>query len=375
MKIAILTYPIHSNFGFLMQAYALQTYLRKLGHEPFTFYITPSQKTCINKLKQTIKDIVYTVKGIEGYRCFRYWPTKEQQEYMDKKTWHFVKNNIQLTTPIKKLSDLYSFDVNDYDAYIVGSDQVWRYAYIDNITNFFFDFLPDEKPRMSYAASFGIGTLDYNAKDKELCKHLLKKFDVVTVREYDGVNICQKEFGVDAVKVLDPVFLLDKKHYSNLSALSEDKYNEKFLFTYILDPNTAKLSFVKKVASEKNLKVVNLLPEKFYLKGPTEIEKMVYPSVYDILKAINDSEYVITDSFHGTAFSILLNKQFTIFSNKLRGNSRLSSILKTFGLENRILSENHNYDDIIDFDNVNRIISEQRTFSYNILDNFLSDIE
>lgn len=375
MKVAILTYPIHSNFGFLMQAYALQTFIKKLGHEPFTFYITPSKKKMINKIKQTVKDILYTMRGAEGYRAFRYWATKEQQEFMDSKTWDFVRNNIHLTSKIEDLSALYKFDINEYDAFIVGSDQVWRYAFLNRITTFYFDFLPDTKRRMSYAASFGISYLDYTKKDKATCKKLLEKFDILTVRESDGVKICTNDFGIDAIKVLDPVFLLDKNEYSGLAALGDFPIKGEFLFTYILDPNAEKNAFVLKIANERRLKIVNLLPEKFHLKGPSHIDTLVYPSVYDFLGAFKEADYVVTDSFHGTAFSIIFNKQFTVYSNKIRGNSRLISILQTFGIENRIFSDQHHYSDVINYKRINHIISEQRSISSSILKEFLDEVD
>ena len=106
MKIAILTYPLHSNFGFLMQAYALQTFLRKLGHDPYTINIVPQKTPFKNKIKQTIKDIINTLKGVPGCRCFRYWPSEEQQSYMDKNTWDFLNRNLKLTYRLDEFKDL-----------------------------------------------------------------------------------------------------------------------------------------------------------------------------------------------------------------------------------------------------------------------------
>lgn len=374
MKIAILTYPVHSNFGFLMQAYALQKFLIYMGHEPYTFNIEPTRPRLLNRIKQTIKDIIYTAKGVEGYCAFRYWPTTEQQYYMDTNTWKFVKENIQLTDVVKKITDLYHTDVSKYDAFIVGSDQVWRYAYLDNITSYFFDFIPNDKPRMSYAASFGISHLDYKQRDKEACKQLIRKFDVVTVREYEGVDICRNEFGVEATKVIDPTFLLSKDDYSALAAKGNlPKTDNPFLFAYILDWNGEKRSIIEKLAYERGLEIINLLPQKFHLVGPSKIEELVYPSVYDILRAFRDADYVVTDSFHGTAFSIILNKQFSIFLNKNRGNSRLTSILQTFGLEDRVISGCNVHLPFCQYDNINLIINEQRTKSVDILNNFFNE--
>ena len=114
MKIAILTYPLHSNFGFLMQAYAMQSFLRKLGHDPYTINIVPPKTPLKNKIKQTIKDIIFSIKGVPGCRAFRYWPTSEQQAYMDKNTWDFLNANLKLTNRLKSFKELYNFNVHSH---------------------------------------------------------------------------------------------------------------------------------------------------------------------------------------------------------------------------------------------------------------------
>lgn len=371
MKIAILTYPIHSNFGFLMQAYALQMYLKRLGHEPYTIYITPQKPSSISKLKLFVKDFLYTIKGEPGHRFFRFWPSAKEQAIMDQNTWDFIRNNLSLTKRQDRFVDLCKLDIDNFDAFIVGSDQVWRYEYLDPITTFYFDFLPDSKKRMSYAASFGISEFDYSKKDVLKCKELLHKFNYVTVRETDGVRICKEEFGVDAVKVLDPVFLLKKSDYEVLAQKGTKLSQNKYLFYYILDPTAQKLAYIDKVASENGYEKINIMPGLYHLLGPKYLNSLIYPSVYDILNGFCNAEYVITDSFHGTAFSIILNKQFTVFANSKRGNSRLTSILSTFGLENRIFTTTHNYKNSINYNEVNKLISEKIGVSESIIKRFL----
>lgn len=370
MKIAILTYPLHSNFGCIMQAYALQSYIRNIGHEVYTIYITPEKTPFYNKIKQTIKDIIHTIKGVPGYRAFRYWPSNKQQAILDKNTWDFISENIQLTSRINSFKDLKNFDTDLYDAYIVGSDQVWRYAYLSPISIFYFDFLPDDKLRMSYAASFGISKLDYPPKIKEKCKELLSKFHTITVREYEGIEICKSEFNSNAYKVLDPVFLLDKQIYVNLANNAKRLSNKKYLFTYILDRNKEKSRIINKLANEMNLEIINLLPPSYSYYGPKHIDKLVYPSVYELLRAFCDADYIVTDSFHGTAFSIIFNKRFTVFLNNNRGNSRLYSILQTFNLEQCIYSNEYEVPDI-NYEGINNIILQLREKSTEYIKRFL----
>lgn len=372
-KVAILTYPLHSNFGSIMQNYAMQSYLRRLGYNPYTFYIESDNKTSlINIVKQTIHDIYFVLKGKKGYRAFRYRPTDAQKQYMDQHTWEFIHANIQLTEKLDKITDLYKIDVKPYDAFIVGSDQVWRSAYLDNITCYYFDFLPDEKKRMSYAASFGVDYLDYSRCDKNKCAELIKKFDIVTVREFEGIDICRDCFGIEAIKVIDPVFLLTKEDYSILANKGSNLVNgEPFLFSYILDWTEEKRRIINKISKKKNLVIVDLLPEKFHLVGPSKLSSLVFPPIYDIIRAFRDASYIVTDSFHGTAFSIIMNRPMSVFLNDSRGNSRLYSILKTFNLKNRIISNDEFCDDSIDFDMINDLIFNQRLFSERILKHFL----
>ena len=372
MKIAILTYPIHSNFGFIMQAYALQVHIRKLGHVPVTINVQPQKVRTINKIKQTIKDFINTFKGKDNSCFFRSWPTYQQQQFMDQNTNMFVKEYLSLTLPVSSKQDFFREDIQSFDSYIVGSDQVWRYAYINDITTYFFDFLPDDKPRMSYAASFGISDFDYSKKSENQCRNLISKFDIVSVREFDGVKICKDKFGVNAIKVIDPVFLLDKMEYSSLAQKGKKLSLKKYLFSYILDVNEEKRQFVKDLSCQLGLEVVNLLPEKFYMRGSENIEQCIYPPICDLLRGFMECEYVVTDSFHGTAFSIIFNKKFTVFSNNYRGNSRLNSILSTFSLESRLYSKFHDRNEKLQYDNVNNLIKEQRHFSSKVLEKFFT---
>lgn len=355
-----------------MQAYSLQQCLREMGHEPYTINLPKSEYSIINKIKQTVKDVICALRGREGYKAFRYWPTEEQQSFMDKKTWDFVKGHISLTQRINSIKELYKTDFSEYDAFIVGSDQVWRYAYLSPITAFFFDFLPSDKPRMSYAASFGISDLGYSISDKIRCKELLNNFNVVTVREYDGIKICEREFGIKAKKVVDPVFLQNKAHYLKMASFgTHPNQGKKYIFTYILDWNKEKRDYIGRLSNERQLTVVNMLPEKFHLVGPKMLEYLVYPSVLELLRGFADAECIITDSFHGTAFSILLNKTFGVFANQNRGNSRLISVLKTFGLEDHIVKAvDYNIPEA-DYNTVNRKIKELSDESKSVLEGFL----
>ena len=167
----------------------------------------------------------------------------------------------------------------------------------------------------------------------------------------------------------EPYKLTYNKNIKAIKKLS----NKKYLFHYLLDPTPEKMAFIENLASENDYDIVNIMPGSFHLLGPKHIEELVYPSVYDMLSGFYHADYVVTDSFHGSAFSIILNKNFTVFANKKRGNSRLTSILSTFGLEDRIYNSGYNYMESIDYEKVNAVISEQRKRSEFIINSFLED--
>lgn len=373
MKVAILTLRFHSNFGFIMQAYAMQNVIRKLGHDPVSYYTKIEETPVINKIKQTIKNVIKKVTKGSKEPVFWYWPTKEDYEIIDKHTNEFIRDNIVLTPYLKGFREIENYDNDKFDAFIVGSDQVWRASFSLNIPTYFFRYLSESRKKMAYAASFGIPQLDYTKKEIEECGKLLSSFKIVTVREDDAVDICNKEFGVNAVSVLDPTLLLPKEEYYEM-AEKGNLLNEgrPYIFAYILESTPHIEEYIKKIEKMYHLPVVNILPPNYEFSSKKQIESLIYPPIYDILRGFRDAEFIITDSFHGTAFSINLNKKFSVFIHKHRGSSRIPSILKNFEITKRV--ESYDFSDgIINFDNVNRILEEKRNYAIKLLKDFFDE--
>lgn len=370
MKVGILTLRFHSNFGFIMQAYAMQKVLKEMGHEPYHYYTRVEQTSYLNRFKQTIKNGIDILFKGKQTPLFYYWPSNKDYDVIDKYTNEFINEHIQLTPYFKNVKELSSYDTSKFDAFIVGSDQVWREQFSLNITTYFFDFVPEEKPRMSYAASFGIPQLDYTDQEKRICKELLSKFKIVTVRESDAVDICKKEFGVEAKCVLDPTLLIKKDVYSHLAdrgAILND--GKPYIFAYILEYNDSINQFIKEASEKYNLPVINLLPENYSFSSRSNLNSLVYPPIYDILRGFRDAEFVITDSFHGTAFSIILNKVFSSYIHPHRGSSRITSILSMLDLNDRL--ENMGFSgDAIDYSRINKILETKREESIEVLKSF-----
>lgn len=372
MKVGILTLKLHSNFGFLMQSYALQTIVRRLGHEPYHFYIKEEPISLWKKAELLVKKAIKNVCFGEHFKLFPYYPTAEDYAFKDKNTWRFIHDNISLTPYIPSLTTEHTNKIPKYDSYIVGSDQVWRREFTDDILCYYFNFVQEDKKRMSYAASFGTDTISYSKRKLNLCKDLLNKFDLVTVREDDGVRICKEYFDHDAIKVIDPTLLLTSDDYEKLIDVNETSLSqEAYVFVYLLRPTEEKTNFVEKFSREKGIKVVNIMPKMLEKVGKGRINECVFPSISTWLKGFKEASYVITDSFHASVFSIIFNKQFFVINDKIGGVTRIPSLLNMLNLNDRYANVYKPDLEEIDYDSINKILLDKRNEAINLIKTFL----
>lgn len=343
MKIGILTQPLYCNYGGLVQCYALQESLKRLGHEPIVLQREWNRKyTLSGALNYYAKHFIKLLLGRQS--SWHYYVSQEKRDYIAKETKKFINKRINprsrhcYTTEELK-SEAYQLKL---DAIIVGSDQVWRPDYSPCQPNYFLDFLDDSQniKRISYAASFGGDHWNWNKDLTAQCAKLLQKFDAVSVRENSGIGFCKEHFHVDAVQVLDPTLLLDKEDYISLVGATERKRGN--LFCYVLDRSNEKRNIISEICQKTGMQSFETMPELddrvYNLYG--DIEKAVFPPVEDWLSAFMEAEMVITDSFHGTVFSIIFNKPFWVIGNEGRGMARFKSLLSLFGLEDRLISKN-----------------------------------
>jgi polysaccharide pyruvyl transferase WcaK-like protein len=200
--------------------------------------------------------------------------------------------------------------------------------------------------RISYAASFGKDDLsEYGDKLIKKSAALAKKFDAISVREDSGVDICNEYWGVKAQQHVDPTLLLEKNDY--LKLIHEDinilKKSDGQISTYVLDSDKNKDEIIDKVCSHLKLKSFDIMPPKPMTKKElrSNPNKYALPHVTQWLKSFKDADFVITDSFHGTVFSIIFNKPFIAIGNKERGLTRFSSLLRLFKLEDRLVSNSN----------------------------------
>lgn len=359
MKIGILTLPLHTNYGGILQAYALQTVLERMGHE-VEVIDTPNIKS--SPSLWTIGKRI--IKKLLGRKVSLFLEKKYNKEFpiISQYTQLFVDKYIHrkvVNTPEELQED-------DFDAIVVGSDQIWRPKYYGKIENAYLKFAKDWNiKRIAYAASFGTDEWEYTPHQTARCGELLRMFDAVSVREASGVGLCKEYFGVEAKHVLDPTMLLNKEDYIKLIETAGTPKSKGTLLNYILDDTPEKRALIEQIAKDKGLVPFRVNSRVEDHNAP--LEERIQPPVEQWLRGFYDAEFVVTDSFHACVFSILFNKPFVVVGNKERGMARFISLLKMFGLENRLICSVDEYNHIGDMMFNLTLLQEKKELSYNFL--------
>jgi hypothetical protein len=323
MKIALLNLPIDNNYGGNLQRYALVKTLQDMGHEVVHInlrfdYRLPWYKRPVYYAKRLLKKILLK-------RDIQIFDTPQRQyEKNCSITDSFYQKYIPHTEVITDAKLLFKYI--DYDAFVVGSDQVWRKRIAaKNLPYFFFEHLQNiSKPKIACAVSFGTDANELTEDEISYYGNLYKQFTAVSVREKSGLSILE-QLGWNnpkATHLLDPTFMLAKTDYQKIINSSETKASTGNLFCYILDMTQEKENVIKQISLEKKL-----TPYYVSLNDNVLIPQW--------LRSFNDAEFIITDSFHGLVFSIIFNKTFKLIRNEFRGNARFDSIIETFNLKDQ----------------------------------------
>lgn len=368
MKIAILTQPLHNNYGGLLQAFALQHYLKNCGHDVLTVDFSLNHKPRYFGIKTIVGNLIR--KYVLRRPLKSIFPvTDKQKRAIGQHTNRFTAEHIRTTQGIHSVDEFSYIKQYQFDAYLVGSDQVWRPAYSPGMSAFFLSFLSkeDNVKRIAYAASFGVDNCDeFTPEQLGEYARLLQRFDAIGVREDSALDLCKQHFDSNAEHVLDPTLLLDKETYCDLVAQDNTPSSNGNMMVYVLDKAPEKQQIIQQVASERGLKPFTVMPA---LNG-------IYPPVTQWLRGFMDAEYVVTDSFHGVAFSIIFNKPFIAIGNHGRGLARFTSILKIFGLEQRLIFSQAELsteliNQPIDFERVNQLKVDKQQFAATFLNQAL----
>ena len=251
----------------------------------------------------------------------------------------------------------------DADVFIIGSDQVWNSQHSNgkDPANYL-SFVPLERKKISYAASFGINYVV--SKYQNQVKNLLSKFQLLTVREKQGVSILES-FGLKSFQVVDPVFLFTKDEWSLIA--KEPDAKEDYILVYDFGNNVLMKDFVCTYAKKYKLKIYSLndfVPHRY------ADENINNAGPEEFLGLIKNAKCFVSNSFHGTAFSILFEIPFFVFNRKDAVNSRMDSLLEIVGLQERIIYNRNEFDKMnlkINFQEVKCLLAKQISFSKNIL--------
>lgn len=364
-RIAILTFHNTTNYGAMLQTFALQQYIKKkygnatiLNYENNTLTLIHRKQKFLQKrtLKQWVLYCLlatHTNRKVSSFHEFSLNTLTQSEKVYNKST-------------IKQSNDL-------FDIFIVGSDQVWNNDITKNDMTYLLDFVEEGKVISSYAASFGKESIP--AELQEIYKHLLARFSLISVREKQGAKLVKSLVDKPVEVVLDPIFLLSKDEWSSI-AVRPSFLPSKYILLYVFGRPRTLFEAARKIAKKTGYKIIILGTDYrkqfgFHYVGGVSPERF--------LSYFLHASYVLTNSFHGTAFSINFNKQFFIemLPNNSVVNSRLCNILGIFNLEDREIGKMKSLDiqNEVDFGKVNEIISKEKTKSCNYIQKIINTCE
>lgn len=377
MKIGILSLVLHTNYGGILQSYALKTVLERMGYEVVVF--TKDRDIHRSIPRQWLSFMAYCVRKFLLRRNVKYKGIHAVNRERRIREQHILSFITKYIAPrvVEKL-DAEAF--GDVEAVVVGSDQVWRKRYFEKqwntrIPDAYLGFLEQTNlKKISFAASFGTDEWEYTEEDTKECARLLKKFDAVSVRETSGIRLCKERLGRgDAQHLLDPTFLLNKSDYIKLVQEAGTPKSSGNLLCYVLDMDGDKKELINRIAKGKNYVPFSVNSQVTTPTAP--LEECILPSLEQWLRGFMDAEFVVTDSFHACVFSIIFGKPFVVVGNKERGMTRFSSLLSTFGLEQNLVCSSEEYDAQNSYsvsDCVYNLLEEKREMSFSYLKNNLS---
>lgn len=352
MKIGIITQHNHTNYGNRLQNLAIDQIVKDLGHTPISLVVSPSKfLICLNKIAKVFR-IFPLSRRMNNFMRF----TKEKIETRD------IDN-----FSIKKLTETYGQNGScPLDCAMVGSDQTWNPSFIINPNKVFARFVPEEK-RMSFSTSLGVSKLP--EKCKPVFAKALSEIPHISVREESGAKIVEELTGNPCTVLLDPTLILSKKKWEELATHSPVEVpKQKYIFSYFLAYNRTYRKYVKNLAKKNNLKIVNI--NKY-------TSKYFYSDPLAFVKLIQNAELVCTNSFHGHAFSVCLEKPFVSFPVVKSTNSRTKTLLNLTGI-----GDSRNYQTIsdenlfsLDYSSVTKNVESERHKAFSFLTSSFNKIK
>ncbi|MFI3320244.1 MAG: polysaccharide pyruvyl transferase family protein [Rikenellaceae bacterium] len=377
--IALVTCYFQPNYGSQLQAYATQLVFDKLGVANETICIDGLQGE-INKSKykyflsritdiNTVKDKFATVKKVVAEKV----ASDEHKQNMATRRAMF-RDFSQTKFNISKLYNSKAelgAQAHNYSAFVVGSDQLWLPSNI-SADYYTLNFVPEDVPKIALSTSFGVSALP--KKQAKLAGEFLKRLDHCSVREDSGQRLIKELSGRDVPVVCDPTILFTAEEWAKVIPQSRF-YEEKYLFCYFLGNNPEQREFVKRVKEATGYRIVQLQHCDEYIKSDVGFPDLTPYNVgpAEFVQLIRDAEYVFTDSFHSSVFSLLNHKKFFTFRRYnndgiVSTNGRLYSLLSLVGQSDRLLRGDENVDDelkkSVDYSVVDEKLASLRKFTF-----------
>lgn len=365
MKVGVITFHSAHNFGASLQTWALQKVLKKQSHDASVIHYHPSviddlydpiKETEPRKIKKAVRKLKRSALGRD--KLLRY-----------EKYNRFIAENFNLAGDCQTYEELENTEFG-LDAYITGSDQVWNDDHIGGYNPaYFLEFAPKNALKISYAASIGKNYIPLKHHNNIKCA--LESFDAISVREVTAKGAVE-ELTVKPVNVvLDPTLLLEKEDYDEIKEFPNP--NEKYILVYMMEFNKDVVSFANKISRAVGLPIIQRRPYKYF---ENEIKSCYTCTPGEFLGLVENAEYVITNSFHGTVFSLIYQKPFVSLLHSGTG-SRTIDLLKTVGEDSHLLYSIKDFNDfrqfeIADTSKLENRLAELRTESLQFLNNALA---
>lgn len=383
-KVGLVTMYDNNNYGSCLQCLATIKILHELGYEPVV--INRMDKSIVKQTIRLLRKFQFLYRIVlnpEKGNRFRLSISESRRGYNDIS----IESKNLISKFIKEYipKENYAYSQlkrkarsDEFLAFISGSDQIWNVSapYLNPIL--YLEFAPNYK-RIAFAPSFGIDRIP-NYEKKELSKKI-NKYLFLSVREETGREIIKELTAREVPVILDPTLLVEKKKWIEFSEVST-KIEKKYILVYFLNsPSKLAIEVVKKVKYQSKLELI-ILPYKFDDYNDLEVYKFYTAGPKEFVGLINNAEFIITDSFHGVAFSINFNKQFYVverdYGKNIKQNGRILSLVNKCGLESRFLKKydtNISNFNLINYEKTNIILENERKKAKKYLLDALGNIE
>lgn len=369
MKIGIVTFCKANNYGALLQTYALQETLKEYTENVQVLNYLSEQSMIMQKTFD-----IRAYKHIKGLKDKVNKFIKRVKNYKERKTSAknfkaFGEKYLNFTNFYKKYSEFVNNPL-DVDVIVCGSDQVWNTDITAGYDSIYFLDIPTVKPafKMSYAAS--VGRKDFEPTYKQEIEKQLKTFNYISVREKSSIKLIENASGKAVTNVLDPTLIANKKIWERLCEDSQPLTNitDKYMLVYVFNNDQNVINIANKISKDLKLKVVSISRNAKYDNLMYETDS---GNVAQFVKLIKDSEFVVTNSFHGTCFSLIFEKKFYVIPHTERG-SRMTDLLEILEASDRVMYNVEQLpEDItsykVDYNKINKNLDREREISKNYL--------